>query len=310
MSRRFGKLPPLTALEGFESAARLKSFSLAAEELNITQSAVSHQIRALEDFFSMSLFNRVGRSVELTTAGYDFLQTTTDVLKALARGKRRLDFYFRPGSVVWGATPGFASKWLLPRYNKLREWFPEVQPWLFSTDETYDLESQEVDLAIWYGDGLWPGVTATKLFHDYLTPMLSPAYFKQHATMTSIEEMENLPLIHDERSDDWLAWYNQIGEEREDCVSGSVFSDPALVLEAAATGQGIGLGSLLMANEYLESGALVRPFKDIIKSQHAYYLVYNSNDPMRPSVKKAKDWLIQEVQNFIKMMDFDEQNEE
>ena len=300
MSRKFGKLPPLTALEGFESAARLKSFSLAAEELNITQSAISHQIRALEDFFHISLFNRIGRSVELTVAGHDFLITTTDVLKVLARGKRRLDFYYRPGSVVWGATPGFASKWLLPRYNKLREWFPDVQPWLFSTDDTYDLDSQEVDLAVWYGNGQWSDVTAIKLFHDYLTPMFSPKHFPKLAHMDNPLALEKMPLIHDERPDDWLAWYNAVGEERDDCISGCVFSDPALVLDAAVAGQGVGLGSL-------SSGQLIRPFSDHIKSQHAYYLVYNSNEPMRPSVKKAKDWLLQEVTSFMKELGITEE---
>ena len=153
---------------------------------------------------------------------------------------------------------------------------------MFSTDETYDLESQEVDLAIWYGDGQWSDVTAIKLFHDYLTPMFSPKHFKQHKDKDVIQQLEHLPLIHDERPDDWLAWYNSVGEEREDCVSGSVFSEPALVLEAAAAGHGVGLGSLLMSAEYLDSGELIRPFDNAIKSQHAYYLVYNSNDPMRP----------------------------
>ena len=211
--------------------------------------------------------------------------------------------------MVWGATPGFASNWLLPRYNKLKEWFPEVQPWLFSTDDTYDLEAQEVDLAVWYGDGQWPEVTAIKLFHDYLTPMFSPTHFKQHKNIDAIEELEHLPLIHDERPDDWFAWYNHTETEREDCISGSVFSDPALVLQAAANGQGVCLGSLLMSSDYLNQGALIRPFQETIKSQHAYYLVYNSNEPMRPSVKKAKEWLINEVNSFMKELNMSEESE-
>ena len=202
----------------------------------------------------------------------------------------------------------FASHWLLPRYDKLKEWFPEVQPWLFSTDETYDLEAQEVDLAIWYGDGQWPDVTAIKLFHDYLTPMFSPERYKQLRDMDDASQLEHMPLIHDERPDDWLAWYNHIGEEREDCVSGSVFSDPALVLQAAADGHGVCLGSLLIADEFIKNKQLVRPFPQTIKSQHAYYLVYNSNEPMRPSVKKAKDWLIHEVGKFMEKLDIAEQS--
>ncbi|MCZ4279236.1 LysR family transcriptional regulator [Kiloniella laminariae] len=128
MNRRFGRLPPLTSLEGFEAAARLGSFSLASAELNITQSAVSHQIKALEEFFGQPLFRRVKRSVILTDAGRDFLETATRMLGILSQGQHRLDHYLKPGSVVLATTPMIARKWLLPRLSTLKASCPDIQP--------------------------------------------------------------------------------------------------------------------------------------------------------------------------------------
>ncbi len=298
MPRRFGRLPPLTSLEGFEAAARLKSFSLAAEELNITQSAVSHQIRALEAFFQLDLFNRVGRSVELTVAGADFLESATQALTTLAKGRRRLSFYYRPGSVVWGATMAFASKWLVPRYTKLQSWFPDIQPWLFTTDDLYELESQEVDLAIWFGDGQWQGMEATKLFHDELTPLVSPTRFAMGKIPKTHKALLKVALLHDERSDDWLSWFNAVGLEDVDAIEGAVFSDSGLLLESATYGQGVALGSLIFAKDLLTSGQLIQPFKETIVTNDAYYLVHSSNQPLRPAVAKAKEWLLKEVEEF------------
>ncbi len=298
MPRRFGRLPPLTSLEGFEAAARLKSFSLAADELNITQSAVSHQIRSLEAFFQLELFNRVGRSVELTVAGVDFLESATQSLTVLAKGRRRLSFYYRPGSVVWGATMAFASKWLVPRYSRLQEWFPDIQPWLFTTDDLYELESEEVDLAIWFGDGDWHGMEATKLFHDELTPMMSPVKYPVNKTPKTAKALLKLPLLHDERSDDWLSWFNAVGLEDTETIEGAVFSDSGLLLESAAFGQGIALGSTILAKDLLESGKLVTPFEQSITTKDAYYLVHSSNQALRPAVAKAKEWLLKEVEEF------------
>ncbi|MEM9257627.1 MAG: LysR substrate-binding domain-containing protein [Pseudomonadota bacterium] len=298
MSRRFGKLPPLTALEGFEAAARLKSFSLAAEELNITQSAVSHQIRSLEEFFGLSLFNRVGRSVEPTVAGLDFLETSGRLLDMLARGKRRLNYYHRPGSVVFGTTSALASKWLLPRYRALQEWFPEVQLWLYTSNEIYELDLQEVDLAIWYGSGDWSGLESVKLFNDRLTPLYAPQYFQQRPAIHQAADLYGYPLLHDERPDDWFSWFRQLGFNEHDKVEGSVFNDPGLLLESAAAGQGVALGSLVLAANMLAQGQLLQPLNDTLVTHDAYYLSYDSSQPMRPAVEKVKQWLLREAETF------------
>jgi len=295
MTRRFGRLPPLTSLEGFEAAARLKSFSLAADELNITQSAISHQIRALEAFFDIELFNRVGRSVELTVAGEDFLDCTTKALATIAQGKRRINFFDRPGSVVWGASSAFASKWLLPRYAKLKDYVPDIQPWLFTHEDTYELDSQDVDLAIWYGDGSWSGVTATKLFHDRLTPLYNPNTFNKPQTISGAEDLLECPLLHDERTDDWLSWFHLMEVDAENAVEGPVFSDPGLLLDCAVYGQGIALGSVYLANDLIQTGQLHQPFEHTIESEDAYYLIHSDRHTLRPSVAAAKEWLLEEV---------------
>jgi len=298
MNRRFGRLPPLSALEGFEAAARLKSFSLAAEELNLSQSAVSHQIKLLESFFGMDLFNRVGRSIELTVAGIDFLDTTTQVLNELARGKRRMDFYFRPGSVVWGANTGFSSKWLLPRYSKLLNAHPEIEPWLYSDDDFFDLETQEVDLAIWYGDGSWEGVKSHKLFHDYLTPLYAEQSFKEDMKIKHFDDLSKHRLLHDERSEDWMSWFNLVEQQNLISSHGCNFSDSGLMLESAARGQGVTLGSLVLADELIQEAKLTQPFKTVLTTQEAYYLVEPAHTRIRPAVAKAKDWLLEEAKRF------------
>lgn len=298
MPRRFGRLPPLTSLEGFEAAARLKSFSLAAEELSITQSAVSHQIRALEAFFKLELFNRIGRTVELTVAGKDLLESTTQALTTIAKGKRRLSFYDRQGSVVWGASMAFASKWLLPRYGKLRQRVPDVQPWLFTHDDTFELAAEEVDLAIWFGHGDWPEVSAVKLFHDQLSPLYSPQNLPNKFIPKKPQDLLSLPLLHDERADDWLSWFNLLDLEEENAIDGMVFSDSGLLLESAVHGQGIALGSVLLARDLIANGSLVQPFKPSIVSEEAYYLVHSNKHTLRPAVASAKQWLLEEVAQF------------
>jgi len=288
----------MTSLRGFEAAARLKSFSLASAELSITQSAVSHQIKALEETLGVALFNRVGRSVELTVAGMDFLETVTAALDLLSRGKRRMSFYYRPGSVVLGATPGFANKWLLPRFPDLLSSITDIQPWLYTEDETYELKAQEVDLAIWYGDGNWEGVHSELLFHDRLTPLYAPHSMHRKHKLKSPADLKNHKLLYDERSDDWQSWLAHVDHPPLDDIKGCIFSDSALALDCAALGQGVVLGSVILAADMLERGELKQPFKQFLQTTDAYYLVSPLGQTMRPSVAATKSWIHTQVQQF------------
>lgn len=298
MNRRFGRLPPLTSLEGFEASARLKSFSLASEELHITQSAVSHQIKALEAFFGIPLFNRSGRSVELTVAGMELLETVTEALDQLSRGKRRMDSYFRPGSVVLGCSSAFAGKWLLPRYNSLLGCVEGIQPWLYTEDEIFDLKTQEVDLAIWFGDGNWPGLESTKLFHDRLTPMYAAAKFPKKRQLRQVDDLKDHTLLHVEQRDDWLSWFHSVGQPELDTVKGCNFSSPSLALDCAVDGNGVALGSFVLASDLIAAEHLQLPFEQMLESREAYYLVHDAEQGLRPHVEQTKEWLLEQAVQF------------
>ncbi len=291
MTKRFGRLPPLASLRGFEAAARLGSFSKAADELNMTQSAISHQIRVLEEFFEQPLFIRTNRTVELTDAGVDFMQTAVKTLDLLSDGVKRLEFYKKPGSVVIATAPGFASKWLVPRLPLLKEAYPEVDPWIIPVGDMMDLNHAEVDFVLWYGDGDWPGATVEKLFDDAVTPLYAPSLVKAGGAPATAADIARFPLFHDERREDWNAWFGAVGVENIDVISGINFSDFGLSLDAALAGQGAVLGSTILAASYLKSGELVMPFKTVLPTSDTYHMVYLPRHLARPAVKQFYDWL-------------------
>lgn len=292
MDKHFGRIPPLSALSGFEAAARLGSFSRAAEELNITQSAISHQIKSLEDFFAQPLFQRVGRIVQLTDAGEDFLETAGKSLELLARGTRQLDSYQKPNSVIVTTSPAFANKWLIPRFSQLQIAEPELQPWLDTTNQQVNLEHAELEIAIWRGNGEWPGLKTIKLFDDYLAPVCSPVYISDHSVEAS--DLSGCNLLHDERREDWNSWFQHIGQDRANIIEGFNFSDSGSSIDSAIAGQGVALGSLVLAEDQLRNGSLVRPFQQIMKAEESYYMVCVELHLRRPAVQSMWDWLVEQ----------------
>ncbi len=297
MNRRPKRLPPLSALRGFEAAARLGSFSKAASELHMTQSAISHQIKLLEEFFDQPLFKRINRAVELTDAGADFLDTTTQSLDILAQGSYRLEFYKKPGSVVLTTTPAFAAKWLIHRLPNLREQHPVIDPWIHTTDEQDSLEHSEVDIGIWYGDGDWPGLETVKLFDDAVTPLYSPDMPVRGKAIETPADLRNQVLIHVEqveRREDWRSWFSLAEVEETDTVTGLNLSDTGLALECAASGQGIVLGSKILAADLIESGKLLQPFDLAVPTEQNYYLVSTKEKLQQPEVLQMFNWIAEQ----------------
>lgn len=296
MNRKFGRLPPLTTLEGFEAAARLGSFSLAADELGVTQSAISHQMKTLEDHFQLSLFIRIKRTVILTDAGKDFLKTVSNALEALARGRNRLEYYTNPSSVVIATSPAIASKWLVPRYSLLPKGEDLIEPWLYTDEINFPIEDSEIDLAIWYGDGKWPNVESHLLFNDRLSPLCTEGFLGSSSLQTKLENLKTATLLHDERKEDWQSWLHEFNHTHSSPFSGLNFSDPGLLLDSAMAGHGIALGSIILAQTLLNDGKLIQPFNEEIKTADAYYLVINPNSMDFPYVQKMSDWIIEQAQ--------------
>ena len=290
----FNRLPPLSALRGFEAAARLNSFSKASSELFMTQSAISHQVKLLEEYFGQALFKRVNRTVEVTDAGIDFLKTTQLVLSQLQKGTIRLEF-FNKAAVVLNTTPAFASKWLMRRLPEFKQQNPEIDAWIYTQYSQDELENAEVDFAIWLGTGDWPNTQCIQLFEDEVTPLYAPSMLIDGQPIESPEDLAKYPLIHVEqveRREDWHAWLTQEGMTDIESVVGYNFNDSSLALECALAGQGVVLGSTLLAQDLIASGQLIRPFTHSLSTELNYYLVYNKERLNDENVSRMIDWVL------------------
>ncbi len=291
----YRNLPPMAAMVGFEAAARLSSFSLAAQELNMTQSAVSHQVRALEEHLGQPLFMRLNRRVELTDAGRDFHNTVAATLETLRLGVRRLGFYTKPGSVVLAMPPSFASGWYMPRLARLKADHPDMEPWLVTTGEEVNLAESEVDIMVTHGRGNWDGMVSVTLFTDTVWPMCSPAIRSMMPAAPGGRTFLDFPMLHDETEDDWQKWFLAGGLDGGELVRGLNFSDSGVMLDAAARGFGVCLGSINLASERLARGELVLVGDRGMASAKPFMLVAHPRNLRQAVVIALWDWLVAEA---------------
>ncbi|NVZ70681.1 LysR substrate-binding domain-containing protein [Pseudomonas costantinii] len=279
--------PPLGTLRGFEAAARLGSFHKAAEELHLTQSAISQQIRSLEAYLEQPLFFRSGRSVSLTDAGYDFLSTTQALLQQLAVGVRRLGQYRKPNQLVLNTTPTFARHWLLPRLADFRRQHPEVDLWIFSTDEVPEMASQTIDLAV-RDDISSQAECSFKVLHaDRLFPACHPRVLK--------EPKEQRTTLHGEREMDWSHWAVEAGIDVGQQDQGLNFSDPGLLLDAVCTGLGVGLVSQLLSRQAQTDGLLTPLVEATIRGPNWALLTHRDSENT-PMARSFTEWLLSHLQ--------------
>ena len=274
--------PPLSSLRGFEAAARLGSFHQAADELNLTQSAISQQIRNLEAYLEQPLFFRSGRSVALTDAGHDLLSTTQAMLQQLAVGIRRLGQYQKPNQLVLNTTPAFARHWLLPRLADFRDQHPDVDLWIYSTDEVPDMATQTIDIAIRDDISAQAECSFKVLQSDRLYPACHPRLLNTPAAQRS--------TLHGEREMDWSHWAVEAGIDVGQQAQGLNFSDPGLLLDAACAGLGIALVSQLLSRQARADGLLQPLVEATIRGPNWALLTHrdSENDPM---TRSFIDWL-------------------
>ncbi|MEX3772891.1 LysR substrate-binding domain-containing protein [Pseudomonas sp. MYb118] len=275
--------PPLSTLRGFEAAARLGSFHKAAEELHLTQSAISQQIRTLEAYLEQPLFYRSGRSVSLTDAGHDFLSTTQALLQQLSVGIRRLGQYQKPNQLVLNTTPAFARHWLLPRLGDFRQQHPEVDLWIFSTDEVPDMATQTIDLAV-RDDISSQAECSFKVLHaDRLYPACHPNVLAQPAAQRT--------TLHGEREMDWSHWAVEAGIDVGQKDQGLNFSDPGLLMDAACAGLGIALVSQLLSQQARANGSLQPLVEATIRGPNWALLTHRDSES-DPLARSFTAWLL------------------
>lgn len=292
----YRNLPPLSTLIGFEAAARLQSFSRAAEELNITQSAISHQVRVLEDHLGQPLFRRIGRRIELVDAGRDFLITVEAALEELRHGVRRLNAYSKPGSVIIMMPAALATGWFLPRLADLRATHPWVDPWVHTSDEDHVPEEAEIDIVL--GPRPWadPGARSVLMANDPLIPLCSPGLGARLPALPDRSRLDAAPLLHDETQNDWQLWFAQVGSTRSEFASGFNFSDTGQMLQAAMLGYGACLATARQAEHALREGRLVHAAGRPLDRAIPLYMSCWTRNISRPPVAALWDWAQVQIQ--------------
>jgi LysR family glycine cleavage system transcriptional activator len=298
-------LPPLDLLVGFESAARHLSFTRAAGELFLTQSAVSRQIQALEEFVGVPLFERRHKALALTAAGAQYLRTVAPMLDELRDATRRLR-ETRTGHVLTVTTTiSFASIWLVPRLARFRRSHPKVDVRIKATWEVVDLEREGIDLAIrdCAMDNVPPG--AVYLMGEHLAAMCSPEYAKEsRAARRPLMKPEDLRhhvmlQFHDPTGRwpwlSWAAWLEAMGVEELAPAGTQSFDQYDQVLHAAVHGQGVALGRITMASQYIREKRLVALFGRQQRIARAFHAVLSKRSADRPEVRQFVDWLREEI---------------
>ncbi len=295
------RLPPLNALRAFETAARHLNFSRAAEELNVTPGAVSQQIQNLEDFVGAPLFKRTPRGLLLTDAAQTALPALREAFDRLTDAASMLTAAVDGRRLTLTAAPSFAAKWLVPRLGRFEQLHPQIDIWLTAGIDLVDLNAGEVDLALRYGAGRYPGMEVQRLIGETVIPVISPE-LQATNPLNSPEDLLNHVLLHDGSPDpddscpDWTMWLAARGVKSADEVRGPRFNQSSLVIEAAVNGRGVALAKRTLAQDDLDAGRLIAPLQIATAVDFAYYLVHAKTKGRLPQVKAFINWLTTEAE--------------
>jgi LysR family glycine cleavage system transcriptional activator len=295
------RLPPLNALRAFEAAARHLNFSRAADELSVTPGAVSQQIQNLEDYVGAALFKRTPKGLLLTDAAQTALPALREAFDRLAEAASLLTAAVAGRRLTLTAPPSFAAKWLVPRLGHFEQAHPQVDVWLSAGIELVDLTAGEVDVAIRYGAGRYPGLEVTRLISETVIPVISPEFAKEQPLDTP-DDLKNHILLHDGSPDlddscpDWPMWLAARGLRGVDGNRGPRFNQSSLVIEAAVNGRGVALAKRTLAQADLDAGRLVAPLQIATAVDFAYYLVHPKAKGRLPQVKAFIGWIEAEAE--------------
>jgi len=290
MAQRF---PPLSALRPLEAAARLESFSRAAEELHLTHGAVSRQVRALEEHLGTRLFARHGKRVSLTPAGRTFAERVRGALEEIARAADEAGSKRREQRLTVSVLPSFASRWLMPRLIRFMDTHPKVEVNVIASTALANFAAEEVDVAIRFGRGPWPGLACEHFLDDEYFPVASPRIHRGKLPKAPAD-LANFRVIREDR-DYWQEWLRAANVDLEVPPTGPLFNDSTYSLQAAARGEGIALARRSIVGEDLERGTLVKLFDVTVPSRESYWFVSPKPLADAPRVKAFRDWVKAEL---------------
>src|SRR5262245_50709966 len=293
MARR---LPALNALKAFEAAARYESFTKAAEELCVTQGAVSHQVKALEAELGLKLFRRERQRLLITDAGRAYLEVVRDAFDRLALGTERVLQRQNTGVLTITTSPNFASKWLVHRIGRFAEAHPGIDLRISASVQHIDFAREDIDMAIRHGDGHWPSLHVTRLCVEELFPVCSPRLLRGKGALRTPTDLNRYRLLHTDDRKCWARWLQEAAVTSVDLASGPVFNQASMAIDAAVDGQGIALARTALAAWDILAGRLVRPFPLTLQVPYAYWVVCPKANADLPKVMTFRDWLLSEAE--------------
>lgn len=289
-------LPPLNALPAFDAAARQLSFSRAAEELHVTQAAISQQIKLLEGQLGVILFERIHRGLRLTPEGRLYQQTVTPMLDELRHATARLRRADESGVLTLSVLPSFAAKWLVSRLWRFQERHPDIDVRIDANCKLANFQDDDIDMAIRHGPGDWSGVESVFFMNEDFFPVCSPALLERPPGLSSPRDVFQHPLLWDtEEPGAWQSWLSAAGIDDVELKRGTGFNNAALVIQAAIEGQGVAMARHLLAADDLAAGRLCRPFELGLPSEYDYYIVYPPHAGKRPKIAAFRDWMLEEA---------------
>ena len=289
------KLPPLNSLPCFEAAARLLNFSKAADELNVTPGAISRAIKHLENQLNVLLFERGTRSVRLTTVGEPYARAVRDVLEQLVAATALATTRRSESTLNVSTSDGFAGRWLVPRLYRFHRAYGGIDVRVSTTGRLTNFQGDGIDIAIRYGSGNYPGLTAEFLTDEEVFPVCSPKLLKGAHPLRKPEDLKHHTLIRDTYPIDWAAWLSSANVKGVNPNKGLTFDSYTFAVEAAAQGEGVALGRTLLVAADLAAGRLVRPFKNTLKAVSSFYVVYPPAAIRQRKVRIFRDWLFSEI---------------
>lgn len=294
------RLPPLPAVRAFEAAARHGGFQGAAEELHVSAGAVAHQVKQLESWLGVSLFQRLPRGVLLTAAGRQYAQAVRPLLTGIADASDAVKRHGDERVVTVTSVPSLVSRWLLPRLGRLREQHPDLDMRMLASLHPVDFAREGVDVAIRLGTGPYPGLKADLLMEEWFSAVCSPAFKAAAPDLRTPADLLRYPLLHDElemRIPDeinWARWLHAFGVNYTGSLRPS-FSHTYLTLEAAAAGQGVAIAAEPFIEEDLRSGRLLRLFPQRVLGPYRFYLLRPPEAEERPAVRAFCEWVTAEA---------------
>ena len=292
-------LPNLNALRAFEAAARHLSFTRAANELNVTQGAVSHHVKTLEAQLGIGLFQREHQGLTITPAGLAYQAVVTTAFDALSDGTERLLNRETAGTLTISTSPNFVAKWLVHRLGRFTEAHPAIDLRVTASIRHIDFARDSVDLAIRHGTGDWPDLHVTRLCEEEIFPVCAPALLHD---LREVGDLRRHMLLIDATRRDWPAWLEAAGMRGFVPAHSLTFDQTSTAIDAAVAGQGVALARSALCAADLRAGKLVRPFPLSLKAPFAYYIVSPKPAASRPRIMAFRDWLLAEAARDVRAL--------